>query len=183
MKTVKTIDDYISQFSQDVQVKLKELRTIIKKNAPEAEEKISYGLATFTLHGNLIHFGAFKNHIGLYATPSGNEAFKKELSQYKGSKGAVQLPLDKPLPRGLIARIVKFRVKENTHKIQKSEFPKTSAPASRALANAGIKTLKGLSQWTEKDLLKLHGIGPSSIPILRKALKEKGLSFKKTDGK
>ena len=178
MKNPKNIDEYISGYPKDVQVKLREMRSVIKKNAPMAEEKISYGLATFTLYGNLIHFGAFKNHIGLYATPGGNKAFKKELSKYKGSKGAVQFPLDKPMPLALIARIVKYRVKENMEKKPKDEFPKTSAPTSRALANAKIKTLKDLSKWTEKDLLQLHGIGPSSIPILRKALKERGLIFK-----
>jgi uncharacterized protein YdhG (YjbR/CyaY superfamily) len=178
MKKPQTIDDYISQYPKNVQEKLQELRFVIRKNAPDAEEKISYGLATFFLYGNLIHFGAFKNHIGLYATPSGNEMFKKELSKYTVSKGTVQFPLDAKLPVTLIARMVKFRVKENLQKKPQSEFPKTSAPTSRALENANVKTLKALSKWTEKDILKLHGIGPASIPILRKALKEKGLSFK-----
>lgn len=117
MKNPKTVDEYISNFPKDVQVKLNQLRSTIKKNAPKSEEKISYGLATFTLYGNLIHFGAFKNHIGLYATPSGNDAFKKELSKYKTSKGAVQFPLDLPLPITLIAKIVKYRVKENLTKL------------------------------------------------------------------
>ncbi len=178
MNNSKTIDEYISGFPKDVQAKLRDIRSTIRKNAPGAEEKISYGLATFTLYGNLVHFGAFKNHIGFYATPGGNEAFKKELSKYKGSKGAVQFPLDKPLPLALIARMVKYRVKENMQKKPQAEFPKISAPALRALENARVKTLKDLSRLTEKDLLQLHGMGPSAIPPLRKALKERGMSFK-----
>lgn len=178
MKSTKTIEEYISGHSSDVQAKLRAIRAIVHKNAPEAEEKISYGLPTFALYGNLIHFGAFKNHIGLYATPSGNKAFKKELSKYKASKGSVQFPLHEPLPLNLIARIVKYRVAENLKKKPKSELPKMSAPATRALRGAGIQTLKDLSRWTEKDLLKLHGVGPSTIPIVRKALKARGLSLK-----
>jgi uncharacterized protein YdhG (YjbR/CyaY superfamily) len=122
MNNSKTIDSYISHFPKEIQKKLQEIRTVIKKNAPGAKEKISYGLATFYLNGNLIHFGAFKNHIGLYATPSGNEAFKKELSKYKGSKGSVHFPLDKPLPVALIAKIAKYRVKENMKKTNGGDY-------------------------------------------------------------
>ena len=89
------------------------MRQTIREAAPEAIETISYQMPTFKLNGNLVHFAAFKNHIGFYPTPSGIEQFKKELSPYKGSKGAVQFPLDKPAPFDLVKKIVIFRVKEN----------------------------------------------------------------------
>ncbi len=116
----KTIDEYIAGFPKDIQSKLQALRTTIRQAAPEAEEALSYQMPTFKLAGkNLVHFAAFKNHIGFYPAPSGIEAFKKELSVYKTSKGAVQFPLDQPLPLKLITRIVKFRVKENLAKARK----------------------------------------------------------------
>ena len=89
------------------------LRKVIKESAPDAEEKISWQMPTFVLHGNLVHFAAYKNHIGFYPTPSGIDAFKHELSEYKGAKGSVQFPIEKPLPYELISKIVKFRVAEN----------------------------------------------------------------------
>ncbi|HTE25574.1 iron chaperone [Flavitalea sp.] len=110
---VETIDNYIAGFPEDVQKLLKQMREIISKAAPKAEEAIKYAMPTFTLHGNLVHFAGYKNHIGFYPAPSGIESFKEELSQYKNSKGAVQFPLDKPLPVALITKIVKFRVKES----------------------------------------------------------------------
>ena len=111
--TYKSIDEYILQFPPEVQEILKTLRKVIKESAPDAEEKISYQMPTFVLHGNLVHFAAFKNHIGFYPTPSGIDAFKHELSEYKGAKGSVQFPIEKPLPYELISEIVKFRVAEN----------------------------------------------------------------------
>jgi uncharacterized protein YdhG (YjbR/CyaY superfamily) len=108
-----TIDEYIAGFPPDVQEKLRKLRATIREAAPDAEETISYQMPTFALHGNLVHFAAFKNHIGFYPTPSGIEAFKNELAVYKGAKGSVQFPLDKPIPYDLVSRIVAFRVKEN----------------------------------------------------------------------
>ena len=112
----QSIDEYISQYPSDVQEKLKKFRKVIKEAAPAAEEKISYRMPTFTLHGNLVHFAAYEKHIGFYPAPSGIEAFKEELAEYKTSKGAIQFPIDKPLPYELITRIVKFRVAENTQK-------------------------------------------------------------------
>lgn len=109
----QNMDEYIAGFPEDVQVILNKIRETIKKAAPQAEEKISYQMPTFFLNGNLVHFAAFKNHIGFYPVPSGIEKFKKELSAYEGGKGSVQFPLDQPIPYGLIARIVKFRAKEN----------------------------------------------------------------------
>ncbi len=116
--TITTIDEYILQFEPEVQAILQKLRQVIKETAPEAEEKISYQMPTFYLYGNLIHFAAYKNHIGFYPTPTGIEAFKKELSVYKGAKGSVQFPIYKPLPFELIREIVKYRVDENMRKAE-----------------------------------------------------------------
>lgn len=111
-----TIDEYISQFPKDVQSILQEMRAVIKETAPEATEKISYQMPTFFLNGNLVHFAAHPRHIGFYPTPSGIEAFSEDLSPYKKSKGAVQFPLDQPMPYDIVRRIVKFRVAENLNK-------------------------------------------------------------------
>jgi uncharacterized protein YdhG (YjbR/CyaY superfamily) len=118
---LKTINQYLKLFPKDTQAKLIELRLAIKKSAPQAQEKISYQMPTFYLNGNLVHFAAYKNHIGFYPTPSGIKAFKKELTKYKTSKGAVQFPLDKKLPLSLIKKIVKYRVKENLKKLIKKQ--------------------------------------------------------------
>ncbi len=108
------IDEYIQTFPEEVRKKLQEIRQVIKENAQEAEEKISYGMPTFYLKGNLVHFAAYSGHIGFYPAPSGIEAFKDELSEYKTSKGAIQFPIDKDIPLDLIKKIVQFRVLENT---------------------------------------------------------------------
>ena len=112
----KNIDEYIARYPADVQKLLQDVRKTIQAAAPQAEEAMAYGIPTFKLNGNLVHFGGFKQHIGFYPAPQGLEAFKKELSKYKGSKGAVQFPLDQPMPLALITRIVKYRVKENQEK-------------------------------------------------------------------
>ena len=125
MKTTRAenIDDYIAGFPKDVRRKLEEIRAAIKKAAPQAEEAISYAMPTFKLKGNLVHFAAYKNHIGFYPAPKGIEAFKKALSAYEGGKGTVQFPLDSPLPIDLITKIVKFRVNDN---LEKSKTKKKS---------------------------------------------------------
>ncbi len=110
------IDSYIAAFPPHVQEILQRIRQTIHEAAPEAQETISYQMPTFTLHGNLVHFAAFKNHIGFYPVPSGIEAFKDELAVYKQGKGSVQFPLDQPIPYDLIRRIVVFRVQENLAK-------------------------------------------------------------------
>jgi len=117
----KTIDEYINMFPEDVRTILNEFRQTIRDAAPEAQETINYQIPTFTLNGNLVHFAAFPNHIGFYPTPSGMEAFKKELSGYKGAKGSVQFPINEPLPLPLIRRIVEYRVKENMERKQKKK--------------------------------------------------------------
>jgi uncharacterized protein YdhG (YjbR/CyaY superfamily) len=109
----RTIDEYIERFPPDIQVKLEKIRATIRKAAPDAEEAIKYMIPTFTLKGNLVHFAAYKNHIGFYPAPRGIEAFQGELAKYEGGKGTVQFPLDKPIPYALISKVVKFRVKDN----------------------------------------------------------------------
>ncbi|MDQ7093533.1 DUF1801 domain-containing protein [Desulfosporosinus sp. PR] len=112
----KSIDEYIGQFPPDIQEILEMLRKVIKEAAPDANEKISYQMPAFDLHGILVYFAACKNHIGFYPTASGIEAFKQELMAYKSSKGAVQFPIKKPIPYGLISKIVEFRAAENMRK-------------------------------------------------------------------
>ena len=114
-----SIDEYIATFPEEIQKLLREMRATIHAAAPEASEKISYQMPTFYLNGNLVHFAAFKHHIGFYPAPRGIEAFQGELSKYKGAKGSVQFPIDQPLPLDLVSRIVKFRVAENLKKAVK----------------------------------------------------------------
>jgi len=121
-----SIDDYIAAFPEEIQTILRSLRATIKAAAPDAEEKISYQMPTFAQKGNLVHFAVHKNHIGFYPTPSGIEAFKEQLAIYKSSKGAVQFPIDKPLPLELISEIVKFRVAENLKKAERKSGKRTS---------------------------------------------------------
>src|SRR5258708_471620 len=116
MKHFKNIDDYIGDYPSNVQVLLQKMRQTIRKAAPQAEETISYGIPTFKLNGNLVHFGGFKDHISFFPTGAGVEAFKKELSQYSNAKGTVRFTLDQPIPYNLITKIVKFRVKQNMEK-------------------------------------------------------------------
>jgi len=116
MKTYKNVDDYILSFPKDIQLLLEQIRTTIRKAAPKAEEVISYGMPAYKLNGMLVFFAGYKNHIGFYPTGSGITAFKKEVSVFKTSKGTVQFPLDKKPPLGLITKIVKFKVKENSEK-------------------------------------------------------------------
>ena len=111
-----SIDAYIGSFPQETQKILEEIRATIRAAAPDAQEKISYKIPTFALKGNLVHFAAFKNHIGFYPTPSGIQAFERELSVYASAKGSVQFPIEQPMPLELITRIVKFRVAENLKK-------------------------------------------------------------------
>lgn len=117
-KDLSSIDEYIAKFPADIQLLLNQMRTTIRKAAPDASEKISYQMPTFFLKGNLVHFAALKNHIGFYPTPSAIIAFEKELTMYISSKGAVQFPLNEPLPLDLVTKMVTFRVKESLHKAE-----------------------------------------------------------------
>jgi len=114
-------ESYINSFPEDVRVILQQLRSAIKEAAPEAEETIKYAMPTYVQYGNVVHFAAYKNHIGFYATPTGHMRFEKELSQYKSGKGSVQFPIDQPLPLDLIKEIVRFRVLENQNKAQQKK--------------------------------------------------------------
>src|SRR3989344_4107604 len=118
----KTINEYINSFPIEVQKLLQAIRQTIKETVPEASERISYQMPAFYLNGNLVYFAAFKNHIGFYPFPSGVAAFNREASGYKTSKGAIQFPLEKPIPYELVKKIVKFRVKENLAKGKKSGY-------------------------------------------------------------
>jgi uncharacterized protein YdhG (YjbR/CyaY superfamily) len=111
-----TVDEYIAQCPVDVQPILQQLRAVIRESAPEAQERISYGMPGYYLNGSLVWFGAHKRHIGFYPHGNAPEPFRQELAGYKQSKGAIQLPLDKPMPYDLIARIVRYRVAENSKK-------------------------------------------------------------------
>lgn len=122
--TFESIDEYIAGFAPEVQDTLQQLRKVIADLVPEATEKISYQMPTFALHGNLVHFAAYKKHIGFYPAASGIREFEQELSAYKGSKGAVQFPIDKPLPYELISRIVLFRAAENIEKANRKSAKK-----------------------------------------------------------
>ncbi len=116
--TFSSIDDYIESFPENVQAKLQELRATIQAAAPDAQEKISYGMPTFTFKGNLVYFAAWKNHIGFYGSSENNvsEASKEEFARYAGEKGSLQFPIDEPLPVTLITEIVKARVVQNLKK-------------------------------------------------------------------
>jgi uncharacterized protein YdhG (YjbR/CyaY superfamily) len=114
----KDIDEYIAGFPNDVQEILVKIRMTIRKAAPDAEETIKYQIPTFTLKGNLVHFAVYKKHIGFYPAPTGIEKFKNEMSIYGSGKGTLRFPLDKPIPLGLISKIVKFRVKKNLERAE-----------------------------------------------------------------
>ena len=196
-----SIDAYINTFSKEIQDVLAQVRATVQQAAPEATETISYAIPTFVLHGALVHFAAFKNHIGFYSMPTGTAAFKKELAPYKSGKGSVQFPLNQPMPLELITRMVQFRVAENKAKAAKKKssgkekkivnqkkkldevqepnfLERLSAPARRALEAKGMTSLEKLAHHTQKELLALHGVGKTTIPILTQALSAKGLQLK-----
>lgn len=116
MKKPKNIEEYIAGFPKAIQELLEQLRAIIKKAAPQAEEIISYGMPAFKMNGMLVYFAAHTKHIGFYPVSSAIAEFKKELAVYQWSKGTIRFPIDKPLPIRLITKIVKFRVTENLQK-------------------------------------------------------------------
>jgi uncharacterized protein YdhG (YjbR/CyaY superfamily) len=115
-RNFQSVDEYIAGFPDEIQALLQSVRATIRAAAPDAVERISYQMPTFVLHGNLVHFAALKNHIGLYPTPSGIDAYKEELARYRSTKGAIQFPLGEPLPLDLISKVVRFRVTENLQK-------------------------------------------------------------------
>ena len=170
-----TIDAYIAGFPPEVQKILRKIRLTIRKAAPQAGEAIKYQIPTFTLNGNLVSFGVYKQHIGIYPVPAGTQKFQQEIAPYRSAKSTLRLPLDEPIPFDLISQLVQFRVKESPGGF----LAVLSAPAQRALEREGITTLKQLARYSEKDILALHGMGPGSMPKLRAALKAAGLTFSK----
>ena len=129
------VEAYIAGHPPEVQERLRRVRATIRAIVPEAEERISYGVPTFSLHGNLVHFGGFRDHIGLYPAPRGSELFAERLAGYGGGKGTVQFPHDQPLPIGLIEEIVRFRLESNlaAHAARKAKrrVSRTKQPAER----------------------------------------------------
>lgn len=193
MKSYENIDEYLANFSGEARKKLDTIRKTIQETVPEAKEKISYGIPTFTFHGNLIHFAGYETHIGLYPGSVPIAEFAKDLAAYKTSKGTVQFPLHKPLPLKLISKMVKvcsrghtFRKSSNSPVCpacwpgfyKKHDFPSDiSGPALRALLNANITKLEHLSKFTEAELSALHGMGPKAVRLLKAAMKERGIKF------
>lgn len=116
--TPKNMDQYIAEFPAEIRQLLQTIRETVHSVAPQAEETIKYAMPTFTLNGNLIHFAAYKNHIGIYPVPRGEESFKKSLAAYEGEKSTMRIPLDEPLPLLLISKIVKYNVKRNQLKVK-----------------------------------------------------------------
>lgn len=200
MKTTvaRNIDEFISAFPAAVARKLTQLRRAVQRIAPAAEETICYGIPTFRLNGNILHFAAYPTHIGFYPGPGGIDAFAEDCVPYRTGKGTLQFRLDKPLPMALLRNIIKFRVMQQELKVGKKvivcknghRFTRTgscrtcptcaqeakksdgypaalAAPARRALAAAGIHNPADLKDWSEKDLLELHGVGQNAIKVLR----------------
>jgi uncharacterized protein YdhG (YjbR/CyaY superfamily) len=121
--TFHSIDEYIGTFPENVQKIMEQLRKTIKEAAPDAGEKISYNMPTFTLNGTyLVYFAGWKNHIAFYGAPRGNSEFKKDLSPYESGAGTLQLPYDKPIPYDLLTEIVKFRADENRKRTGKKKY-------------------------------------------------------------
>ncbi len=119
MKEYTDINAFIADFPEEVRIILEKIRATIQQAAPDATEAIKYGMPTFVLNGNLVHFAAYKNHIGFYPAPTGIDAFIDELARYRTGKGTIQFPIDKPIPYDLITKVVKFRVEENLMKRKK----------------------------------------------------------------
>jgi len=119
MKEYADINSFNAEFPKEIQAILEQIRATIQQAAPDAKEAIKYAMPTFVLHGNVVHFAAYKNHIGFYPAPSGIDAFIEELAPYRTGKGTIQFPIDKPIPFDLITKVVKFRVEENLKKRKK----------------------------------------------------------------
>ena len=127
---MKTIEEYIETFEPNTKKTLIEIRNFIKSKAPEATEKISYGMPTFYLHGNLIHYAAFKDHYGLFPSATATGTFEKELSPYRTGKGTLSFPIDKPIPWEIIERVLQFRIKENLNKMEKKKQKNKAKPTA-----------------------------------------------------
>jgi uncharacterized protein YdhG (YjbR/CyaY superfamily) len=129
----RTINEYIAAFPPDIQSILERIRLTIRQAVPKAKEKISYKMPAFALHGDLIYFAAFKKHIGVFPPVRGDEKLSKEISRYRGEKGNLKFPLDEPIPYGLIARVVKFRVKEHAERVRPKRKKKQQHAAGKRI--------------------------------------------------
>lgn len=178
----KQVDAYIAAFDEPLRTRLKEMRMIIRRAAPEASEVISNDMPGYVLHDNLVWFAGIEQNVALY--PRGyhfKKVYAAELAGYQTPKGAILFPANAALPTKLITQIVKDRADENRliAKPLPAGFPeKLSVPVKRALAVAEITSLEILAGYSEKEILALHGIGPSDLPILRATLKTVGLVFR-----
>lgn len=159
------VEVYLAKQTDEVCERLGTLRSLVFEQCPQAVEAMNYGLVGYKLNGRpLIYFGGFKQHVGLYATPVGHEAFATELARYVQGKGSVQLPLTEPLPLDLVRRVIAHRVETVSE-----ELPSIGRPAMQALAAIGVTRASQLADYTETDLLALHGVGPKVIRLLREA--------------
>jgi len=175
MRTFRSIDEYTGNYPPSTRRMLDQMRRTIHVSAPAAEGAICYGLPTFKLKGNLVHFAGYRNHIGFHPGSAAITAFKKQLSAYKTSKGTVQFSLDKSLPLALVRKIVRFRVAAT---IPPDPFERLAVPARRALSRAGVISVKQLSNVTERYVAGLHGLGPNAMRTLRAMLRANDLRFR-----
>ncbi len=167
------VQAYIDGFPAETQSRLEALRALVHETCPAAIEGLNYGLIGYKLFGHpLVYFGGFKQHIGLYATPEGQEAFADEFARYKQGKGSVQFPLAEPLPIDLITRVIEQRVDVVTDRL-----PQMGRPALSALESIGVTRLGQVREHSETELLALHGLGPKAIRMLR----ERGVRFREEE--
>jgi uncharacterized protein YdhG (YjbR/CyaY superfamily) len=182
MQTSKNTDEHIAGFPSPVKERLEKLRAAIKKAAPKAEETISYGIPTFKQNGNLVHFAGYKNHIGFYPGAGGIEAFKKELAAFETSKGTVQFPHDRPLPLGLISKIVKFNVILNNEKAALKKPVKAKTRTKAALKKSTDEEqvnawLKKLSPAVKKEIDAIRTIIKAASTKLKERIKWNAPSY------
>lgn len=183
--TVKNVDEYIRSFPPKVQTILKKIRQTIKKTAPKAEEVISYGIAGYKYHGILIYFAGFTNHVSIYPAPRTAPEFKKELNSYKGGKGTIQFPLDKPIPSDLVKRIVKYRMLQNEEKagIKKSVTPAKAKTFSNAKSVASKETeqvvlwMNKLDKKVKSEINAVRSVIASSSAKLNERVKWNAPSY------
>ncbi|MFZ1383246.1 MAG: DUF1801 domain-containing protein [Scrofimicrobium sp.] len=154
---------YLSKSPADTRDRLNMIRQIVSNRCPRAVEGMSYGLLGYKLNGHpLVYFGGFQAHIGLYATPEGTETFAKEFASFKQGKGSVQFPLSEPLPVELIERVIAHRVE-----LVGNLLPMIGRPATNALTAVGVTTLTQVAEYSESELLAMHGVGPKAIRLIR----------------
>ncbi|UOQ57786.1 DUF1801 domain-containing protein [Leucobacter allii] len=159
------VETYLAGFPAETRERLEALRWIVREECPRAVEGVMYGMIGTKLNGHpLVYFGGFAKHIGLYATPTGHEAFAEEFARYEQGKGSVRFPLAEPLPSALIRRVIAFRARTVGEAL-----PAIGAPATRALAGIGVTQFDQLRGRTARELLALHGFGPKALRILREA--------------